>query len=60
MNGFQWDWAFTWEVLPMILSAAKVTLLATLLGSIFAILWVWYLPYFVAATEVYCVLVFTG
>lgn len=37
MNGFQWDWAFTWEVLPMILSAAKVTLLATLLGSIFAI-----------------------
>ena len=37
MNGFHWDWAFTWEVLPLILSAAKVTLLATLLGSIFAI-----------------------
>ncbi|SBS34598.1 putative amino-acid permease protein YxeN [Marinomonas spartinae] len=37
MNGFSWDWAFAWEVLPMILSAAKVTLLATLLGSIFAI-----------------------
>lgn len=37
MNGFHWDWAFTWEILPMILSAAKVTLLATLLGSIFAI-----------------------
>jgi len=37
MNGFHWDWAFTWEVFPIILSAAKVTLLATLLGSIFAI-----------------------
>lgn len=37
MNGFHWDWAFTWEVLPMILSAAKVTLLATFLGSILAI-----------------------
>ncbi|ETX11647.1 amino acid ABC transporter permease [Marinomonas ushuaiensis DSM 15871] len=37
MNGFHWDWAFMWEVFPIILSAAKVTLLATLLGSIFAI-----------------------
>lgn len=32
-----WDWAFAWQVLPMILSAAKVTLLATLLGSVLAI-----------------------
>lgn len=32
-----WDWAFAWEVLPMILSAAKITLLATLLGSVLAI-----------------------
>lgn len=33
-----WDWAFVWQVLPMILSAAKVTLLATLLGSVLAII----------------------
>ncbi|MGO3344228.1 MAG: ectoine/hydroxyectoine ABC transporter permease subunit EhuD [Marinomonas sp.] len=32
-----WDWAFVWQVLPMILSAAKVTLLATLLGSLLAV-----------------------
>ncbi|SBT19018.1 putative amino-acid permease protein YxeN [Marinomonas gallaica] len=38
MISFDWDWAFVFEILPMILSAAKVTLLATLLGSILAIL----------------------
>ncbi|WP_417507916.1 ectoine/hydroxyectoine ABC transporter permease subunit EhuD [Marinomonas gallaica] len=38
MISFDWDWAFVLEILPMILSAAKVTLLATLLGSILAIL----------------------
>ncbi|KZN13256.1 ectoine/hydroxyectoine ABC transporter permease subunit EhuD [Marinomonas sp. TW1] len=38
MVGLTWSWAFTWEVLPMILSAAKVTLLATLLGSCLAVL----------------------
>ena len=32
-----WDWTFVWQVLPMILSAAKVTLLATLLGSLLAV-----------------------
>lgn len=37
MISFDWDWAFVFEILPMILSAAKVTLLATLLGSILAI-----------------------
>ncbi|WP_082866172.1 ectoine/hydroxyectoine ABC transporter permease subunit EhuD [Marinomonas gallaica] len=38
MISFDWEWAFVLEILPMILSAAKVTLLATLLGSILAIL----------------------
>lgn len=37
MNGFDWDWQFTFEVMPTILEAAKVTLLATLLGSCLAI-----------------------
>jgi polar amino acid transport system permease protein len=27
-----WDWAFTWEVLPPLLKAARITLLATVLG----------------------------
>ena len=38
MNGFDWDWQFTLEVLPTILEAAKVTLMATLLGSCLAII----------------------
>ncbi|MEP3349216.1 MAG: ectoine/hydroxyectoine ABC transporter permease subunit EhuD [Marinomonas sp.] len=37
MVALDWDWAFTWMTLPMLLSAAKVTLLATLLGSVLAI-----------------------
>ena len=38
MVDLTWNWSFAWEVLPMLLSAAKVTLLATLLGSVLAIL----------------------
>jgi len=34
---FDWHWAFAWEVLPLLLQAAGVTLQATLLGSALAI-----------------------
>lgn len=37
MIEFQWDWAFALEVLPMLLSACKVTLQATVMGSLLAI-----------------------
>ncbi|MDG9669030.1 ectoine/hydroxyectoine ABC transporter permease subunit EhuD [Hahella sp. CR1] len=37
MIELDWDWDFTWEVLPDLLNAAQITLLATLLGSLLAI-----------------------
>ncbi|ABC27781.1 ABC-type amino acid transport system, permease component [Hahella chejuensis KCTC 2396] len=37
MIELNWDWDFTWEVLPDLLNAAQITLAATLLGSLLAI-----------------------
>ncbi|MFW1676342.1 ectoine/hydroxyectoine ABC transporter permease subunit EhuD [Pontibacter sp. JAM-7] len=37
MDELYWDWAFAVEVMPMLLQGAKITLLATLLGSVLAI-----------------------
>ncbi|NVK41387.1 MAG: ectoine/hydroxyectoine ABC transporter permease subunit EhuD [Oceanospirillaceae bacterium] len=37
MIEFEWNWAFAWEVLPLLLDACKITLQATLLGSVLAI-----------------------
>ena len=37
MIEFDWNWAFAWEVLPLLLDASLITLQATLLGSILAI-----------------------
>ena len=36
MNAFAWDWHFAWSVLPLLLTGTKLTILATLLGSIIA------------------------
>ena len=33
-----WDWAFAWQCLPYLLEGARVTVLATILGSILAAL----------------------
>lgn len=32
----EWDWAFVIQILPTLIEGAKITILATLLGSIFA------------------------
>lgn len=37
MIEFNWDWAFAWEVLPLLLDACLVTLQATFFGSILAV-----------------------
>lgn len=37
MIEFNWDWDFAWEVLPLLLDACLVTLQATILGSLLAI-----------------------
>ncbi len=37
MDELYWDWGFALEVLPVLLQGAKVTLLATLLGSLLAL-----------------------
>lgn len=31
-----WDWSYAWSVVPTLLSGLKITILATLLGSLFA------------------------
>jgi polar amino acid transport system permease protein len=36
MSSFAWDWHFAWSVLPLLLTGTKLTILATLLGSIIA------------------------
>ena len=37
MNGFDWQWTFAIEVFPILLSACKYTILATLLGFLIAL-----------------------
>lgn len=37
MNGFSWDWAFAWSVLPALLQGLLVTVQATVVGSAIAL-----------------------
>ena len=32
----EWDWAFVWQIMPTLLEGVKITILATLLGSVLA------------------------
>lgn len=34
----EWDWAFVWEIMPTLLEGVRITILATLLGSVVAAL----------------------
>jgi polar amino acid transport system permease protein len=34
MSGFHWDWQFAWSVVPDLLAGLKLTILATMFGSI--------------------------
>ena len=34
VSGFHWDWAFAWSIVPALLIGAKITVIATLLGSL--------------------------
>jgi polar amino acid transport system permease protein len=36
MSSFAWDWHFAWSVMPLLLAGTKLTILATVLGSIVA------------------------
>ena len=33
MSAFHWDWAFAWSIVPALLRGARITVIATLLGS---------------------------
>lgn len=43
MSGFHWDWQFTWSIVPDLLTGLRLTILATMFGSIvsFALGLVW-------------------
>jgi polar amino acid transport system permease protein len=43
VSGFHWDWAFAWSIVPALLMGAKITVIATLLGSLlsFALGLIW-------------------
>jgi polar amino acid transport system permease protein len=43
MTGFHWDWQFTWSIVPDLLAGLRLTILATMFGSIvsFALGLVW-------------------
>jgi polar amino acid transport system permease protein len=32
----EWDWNFVWQIMPTLLEGVKITILATLLGSVLA------------------------
>ncbi|TIM61439.1 MAG: ectoine/hydroxyectoine ABC transporter permease subunit EhuD, partial [Mesorhizobium sp.] len=32
----EWDWNFVWEIMPTLIEGVKITILATLLGSVLA------------------------
>lgn len=34
MSGFHWDWSFAWSIVPALLRGAKITVIATLAGSV--------------------------
>ena len=34
MSSFHWDWEFAWSIVPALLMGAKITVVATLLGSL--------------------------
>jgi polar amino acid transport system permease protein len=38
MSGFDWDWAFAWSILPRLLEGLVITIQATFVGSIIAML----------------------
>ena len=46
MSGFHWDWEFAWSIVPALLMGAKITVVATLLGSLlsFVLGLIWTLP----------------
>ena len=46
MSSFHWDWGFAWSIMPVLLGGAKLTVLATLLGSLlsFVLGLMWTLP----------------
>ena len=37
MNGFAWDWTFAWSILPELMSGFKLTVIATVFGSLIAV-----------------------
>jgi polar amino acid transport system permease protein len=43
MSGFHWDWQFAWQIVPDLMAGLRLTILATLLGSIvsFALGLIW-------------------
>ncbi len=43
MSGFHWDWSFAWSIVPALLRGAKITVIATLFGSMlsFALGLIW-------------------
>ncbi len=32
----EWDWAFVWQIMPTLIQGVKITILATILGSLLA------------------------
>lgn len=36
MSSFQWDWAFAWSTVPLLLKGMQITIIATFFGSILA------------------------
>jgi polar amino acid transport system permease protein len=32
----EWDWAFVWQIMPTLIDGVKITILATILGSLLA------------------------
>jgi polar amino acid transport system permease protein len=45
VSSFDWDWAFAWSIVPTLLRGAKITVFATLIGSLLAfilgLVWTW-------------------
>ena len=38
MNGFSWNWAFAWSILPDLVAGFKLTIIATFFGSLIAVI----------------------
>src|SRR4051812_42727098 len=37
VSGFAWHWSFAWSILPELISGLKLTMIATMFGSIIAV-----------------------